>query len=82
MALTQIDRDLINRCVDRQPGAWRDFVKRFMGLFLHVINHTIHAHSVRAQPDEVDDLCSEIFLEILDNDMLTSLNCVCVYSAR
>jgi len=69
MALTQIDRDLINRCVERQPGAWRDFVKRFMGLFMHVINHTIHAHSVRAQPDEVEDLCSEIFLEILANDM-------------
>lgn len=69
MALTQIDRDLINRCVERQPGAWRDFVKRFMGLFIHVINHTIHAHSIRCQPEEVEDLCGEIFVSILANDM-------------
>ena len=68
MALTEIDRNLIQRCVEREPGAWRDFVKRFMGLFLHVINHTLHAHSVRAQPDEIEDLCGEIFLEILAND--------------
>jgi RNA polymerase sigma-70 factor (ECF subfamily) len=69
MALTQIDRDLINRCLERQSGAWRDFVKRFMGLFIHVINHTIHAHSVRSQPDEIDDLCSEVFVSILADDM-------------
>ena len=69
MALTEIDRNLINRCVEREPGAWQDFVKRFMGLFLHVINHTLHAHSVRAQPDEIEDLCGEIFLEIISHDL-------------
>jgi RNA polymerase sigma-70 factor (ECF subfamily) len=68
MALTEIDRNLINRCVEREPGAWQDFVKRFMGLFLHVINHTMHAHSVRAQPDEIEDLCGEIFLETISDD--------------
>jgi len=68
MALTEIDRNLIQRCVEREPGAWQDFVKRFMGLFLHVIKHTLHAHSVRAQPDEVEDLCGEIFLEIISQD--------------
>lgn len=69
MALTEIDRTLIKRCLTRQPGAWKDFVDRFLGLFIHVVNHTMHAHSVRATQDDIDELCSEIFLEILAHDM-------------
>lgn len=69
MALTEIDRNLIKRCLVREPGAWRDFVDRFMGLFIHVIHHTLHAHSVRGKQDDIDDFCSEIFLEILADDL-------------
>lgn len=69
MALTELDRNLIKRCLTRQPGAWKDFVDRFLGLFIHVVNHSYHAHSIRATPEDVDDLCSEIFLEILASDM-------------
>lgn len=69
MALTEIDRTLIKRCLARQPGAWKDFVDRYLGLFIHVINHTLHAHSVRGSQDDLDDMCADIFLEILAGDM-------------
>lgn len=65
MALTEIDRDLLKRCLAEEPGAWKDFVDRFIGLFIHVVNHTAHARSVRVNPEDIDDLCAEVFLALL-----------------
>ena len=68
MALTAIDRQLLNRCLTNQSGAWRDFVDRFLGLFVHVVNHTAHARSVPLSPDLVEDLCGEVFVRLVDNN--------------
>ncbi len=68
MTLTQIDRSLLDRCIANERGAWRDFVDRFIGLFVHVVNHTAHARSVRLTPELVDDLCAEIFLAVVASD--------------
>jgi RNA polymerase sigma-70 factor (ECF subfamily) len=68
VALTEIDRRLLKQCLARAPGAWQDFVDRFIGLFVHVIQHTAHARSIRLSTDDVDDLCSEIFLTLLKSD--------------
>ena len=68
VALTDIDRSLLERTLGTEPGAWKDFVDRFVGLFVHVVNHTAHARSVRLTSDDVDDLCAEIFLALLAND--------------
>lgn len=67
MALTEIDRNLLKRCLTEEPGAWKDFVDRFMGLFVHVVNHTAHARSVQLSPEDVDDLCAEIFVVLFSN---------------
>jgi RNA polymerase sigma-70 factor, ECF subfamily len=69
MPLTEIDRRLIARCLDRETGSWNDFVDRFMGLFVHIVNHTLHAHGIRSTKQELDELCSEIFFEILKDEM-------------
>ena len=68
LALTEVDRSLLARCLEHHPGAWRDFVDRFFGLFVHVVNHTADARSVRLSSDDVDDLCSEVFLALLADD--------------
>ena len=68
MALTEIDRELLNRCLSGEPSSWKDMVDRFLGLFIHVVNHTAHARSVRVTPEDVDDLCAEVFLALLDRD--------------
>ncbi len=68
LALTEVDRSLLDRCLAHQPGAWEDFVDRFIGLFVHVINHTGHVRSVRLAKPDVDDLCAEIFLALLADD--------------
>ena len=68
MALTEIDRELLNRCLSGEPASWKDLVDRFLGLFIHVVNHTAHARSVRLTPEDIDDLCAEVFLALLDRD--------------
>lgn len=69
MALSEIDRNLLERCLERRSRAWEDFVDRFMGLVVHVINHTAQARSVRLTPDDRDDLCAEVFLNIIKDDL-------------
>ena len=68
MALTDHDRKLLKRCLDKEPEAWKDFVDRFMGLFVHVVQHTAHCRSVRIGKDDIDDLCADIFVAIVNND--------------
>ncbi len=68
MALTEIDRNLLKRCLSEEPGAWKDFVDRFIGLFVHVITHTAHARSVSLASEDIDDLSAEIFVTLLSNN--------------
>lgn len=68
VALSEIDRNLLERCLQRRPRAWEDFVDRFMGLVIHVVNHTARARSIRLTPTDRDDLCAEVFLATILND--------------
>ena len=68
MAFSNIDRTLLERCLERKPGAWNDFVDRFMGLVVHVINHTATIRSIRVSQQDRDDLAAEVFLGIIKND--------------
>jgi RNA polymerase sigma-70 factor (ECF subfamily) len=68
VVLTEIDRGLLERCLQGKPRAWEDFVDRFMGLVVHVVNHTAQIRGLRFSPEDRDDLVSEVFLGILKND--------------
>jgi len=68
VALSEIDRNLLERCLERKSRAWEDFVDRFMGLVVHVVRHTAQARSVRLTPDDRDDLCADVFLSIIKDD--------------
>ncbi len=68
MALSEIDRRLLQRCLGRQEGAWKDFVDRFLGLFVHVVQHTAESRSIRLSEAERDDLCADILLALVRDD--------------
>jgi len=68
VALSEIDRNLLQRCLHKKPRAWEDFVDRFMGLVVHVVNHTAQARSVRLTVEDRDDLCGEVFLTLVRDD--------------
>lgn len=68
MALTNLDRELLKRCLAKQPGAWNDFVDRFLGLIYHVVQHTAHLRSMPLKPEDTEDLAAEVLLQIVAND--------------
>ena len=68
MALTNVDRDLLKRCLSHKTGAWNDFVDRYLGLIYHVINQTAQLRSTPLQPEDIEDLASEILLQIVAGD--------------
>ena len=68
MPLSDIDRKLIDRCLGKEPGAWNDFVDRYLGLIYHVIHHVAHARSKVISQADMEDIASEILLKIVDED--------------
>lgn len=68
MPLRDIDRQLLERCLRKDPGAWNDFVDRYMGLIYHVIHQVSHARSVVLSAADVEDTAAEIFLAVVDDD--------------
>ena len=70
VVLSEIDRGLLERCLQHKPRAWEDFVDRFMGLVVHVVSHTASARSLRLATSDRDDLCAEVFLNVVKDDYL------------
>jgi RNA polymerase sigma-70 factor (ECF subfamily) len=68
VALTEFDRQLIRRCLDHEPGAWKDFVERFLGLVYHVIRQTAHMRRIRLTIDEADDIAADVMAHIVHDD--------------
>jgi RNA polymerase sigma-70 factor (ECF subfamily) len=68
VALTNADRDLLRRCLAHQPGAWNDFVDRFLGLIYHTVQHTAHLRSTPLRPEDFEDVAAEVLLQIVAND--------------
>jgi RNA polymerase sigma-70 factor (ECF subfamily) len=68
VALSDYDRTLLDQCLARQPGAWKDFVGRFAGLVVHVINHTARCRSLMLSAADRDDLAAEVFFALVQDD--------------
>ncbi len=68
MALSEIDRSLLERCLAKKPRAWEDFVDRFTGLVMHVINHTAQCRSILLPVAEREDLAADVLLAIVEDD--------------
>jgi RNA polymerase sigma-70 factor (ECF subfamily) len=68
VAFSDIDRQLLQRCLARQPRAWEDFVDRFLGLVVHVVAHTGQARSLAIGSQDREDLVAEVFTALLADD--------------
>jgi RNA polymerase sigma-70 factor (ECF subfamily) len=69
VSLSDVDRILLQRCLDRDPRAWRDFVDRFVGLVVHVVHRTAAGRGVPVDESTRDDLVSEVFLVLIRHDL-------------
>jgi RNA polymerase sigma-70 factor (ECF subfamily) len=68
VALTTVDRALLQRCLKHEVGAWNDFVDRFLGLIYHVVHHTAHVRSIPLVPEDVEDVVAEVLLQLVASD--------------
>jgi RNA polymerase sigma-70 factor (ECF subfamily) len=68
VALSDNDRQLHHPSLARQPHAWEDFVDRFLGLVVQVVNHAAVALSIAISQQDREDLASEVFVAILADD--------------
>jgi RNA polymerase sigma-70 factor (ECF subfamily) len=68
VAITSLEKNLLQRCLAHQAGAWNDFVDRYLGLIYHVIRHTSHLRSVPLRPEDTEDVAAEILLQIVAHD--------------
>lgn len=68
LSLSDVDRRLLQRCLDEAPQAWEHFVDRFLGLVVHVANHTATQRGLTLDQAHREDLVSEVFLTLLRND--------------
>jgi RNA polymerase sigma-70 factor (ECF subfamily) len=74
LALSELDRKLLDRCLADEPRAWEDFVDRYMGLVIHVINHTAECRSIRLTAEDREDLAAEVFAAIVGDDIAVLRN--------
>jgi RNA polymerase sigma-70 factor (ECF subfamily) len=58
----------LQRCLQHEPGAWNNFVDRYIGLIYHIIRHTADLRSTPLRPEDIEDLAAEVFLQIIAND--------------
>lgn len=68
MPLTDEDRLLLQLCLEHHPRAWESFVDRFLGLVIHVINHTSDSRGLALTPQDQEDLTSDVFLTFVADD--------------
>jgi RNA polymerase sigma-70 factor (ECF subfamily) len=68
VSLSEVDRQLLQQCLDRAPRAWQDFVDRFLGLVVHVANHAAESRGFSLDQATRDDLVAEVFFTLVAND--------------
>ena len=61
LSIHELDQKLLNNCLENQHRGWEDFVDRFMGLVVHVINHTVQIRGLSIEQKECNRLCEDVF---------------------
>tara|TARA_A100001391_G_scaffold125670_3_gene85908 strand:+ start:883 stop:1458 length:576 start_codon:yes stop_codon:yes gene_type:complete len=68
VSLSDVDRLLLQRCLDREPRAWENFVDRFVGLVVHVVHRTTAGRGISIDDSTRDDYVAEVFLVLVRHD--------------
>ena len=61
MSMNELDQAILVRCLEGQPRGWEDFVDRFLGLVVHVIDHTVRVREIPIDTEQRDGLCEDVF---------------------
>ena len=71
MSVADLDRELLLRCLNRENRSWEDFVDRFLGQVLHVIDYSVSKREIRLSIEQRNSLCENVFAALYhDNHRL------------
>ena len=64
------DRELIQSCIDREPGSWEAFLKKYSALVYHVIWKALRseAQHLGVSRVEVEDVAADVFAQIVADE--------------
>ncbi|MEZ6134376.1 MAG: sigma-70 family RNA polymerase sigma factor [Pirellulaceae bacterium] len=68
MVLSDLDRSLLDRCLQGADGAWENFVDRYIALITHVVNSTGKLRLGNIPDQWRDDIVAEVLLALVEND--------------
>ncbi|MGB2705892.1 MAG: sigma-70 family RNA polymerase sigma factor [Candidatus Omnitrophota bacterium] len=64
---------LVKRCVDKDPPAWAEFVRRFSGLIEFSIKKALGKYSHAGIGESVKDIRQNIFMSLWNNNKLAEI---------
>lgn len=68
MASNSADKNLVEGCLDRFPGAWNQLVDENIQLIFHGVYQAGFRMGYQVTSEDVEDITSEVFVEILKDD--------------
>jgi RNA polymerase sigma-70 factor (ECF subfamily) len=68
VALSNVDRELLDDCFSGSELAWRMFCDRYVGLIVQVVTHTTQSLGIAVDPLKREELVSETLASMLDRD--------------
>ncbi len=70
----QNDEELVDRLIQRDGDAWREFVGQYLGLIKRRISATANECRFVLEPVEVEDIAADVFQSLLKNQMASLRN--------
>ncbi|MGL6226411.1 MAG: hypothetical protein ACRC10_07275 [Thermoguttaceae bacterium] len=74
MYLAELDNDILSNCLLSKQRGWENFIDRFMGLVLHVIDDTATTQNRSFNEKEREMCCVAIFQSFRANNFLLLRN--------
>lgn len=68
MGLSEFDRDLLEKCLQVQPGSWEHFTDRFGGLMMGVVTQVANSRDIRTTIMDREDIVAKIFSCLIDDN--------------
>jgi RNA polymerase sigma-70 factor (ECF subfamily) len=62
------DTELLARCIQREPGAWVEFVDRFKGTVQALARRSLKLHGHAPDEPELEDIVQEVFVAVIRRD--------------
>jgi RNA polymerase sigma-70 factor (ECF subfamily) len=64
------DKELVSRCIQKDPLAWNEFVGRYSGLVHWAIQNRLKKWDYMYQPEDIEEIHQNVFLSLWKKDKL------------